>query len=324
MSAAPTLLLAATLALASLAGGPAWAEEEERREPGLAIHLPGSSGLLGTGSMVDGELPSPLFGEPSPSLRGYSARFTLRYASDLRQRDLLGSRETRRLREVRHELTAFHGLTVHGLDLAFGLPYAWNLDRARVAGGSRLPGDDRDGVGRVVVAAKVGARIPNFVVGKWAIAGLSAYGIGRFPSSARARDELAELEAGLALIGPFGHALRYHGNLALKQRSGGHSSLVFRIGGSCLPLSGEDLSFRFYGHFAGEDHEGGAGLDLDFEIGGQLLLFGLVTVDVDLSLGVLDGRYLERPLRRRLEGFAPTRVDPGEAWTLTFGVGVVL
>ena len=175
----------------------------------------------------------------------------------------------------------------------------------------------------MVVAAKVGMRIPNFVVGKWAVAGLSAYGIGRFPSSSAARDELAELEAGLALIGPFGHALRYHGNLALKQRSGGHTSIVFRIGGSCLPLSGEDLTFRFYGHFAGEDHEGGAGLDLDFEIGGQLLLLSRITVDLDLSLGVLDGRYLERPLRRRT-GLDDARVDPGEAWTLTFGVGVVL
>lgn len=320
---APPLLLVAAMALVSLASAAPAMADEERREPGLAIHLPGRAGLLGTGSMVDGELPSPLFGEPSPSFQGYSARFTLRYAFDVRQRDLLHGDERRRGREVGHELTAFHGLTVHGLDLAFGLPYRWNLDRARSAGGPRLPTDDRDGVGRVVVAAKVGMRIPNFVVGKWAIAGLSAYGVGRFPASSDQRDELAELEAGLALIGPFGHALRYHGNLALKQRSGGHTSLVFRIGGSCLPLSGEELSFRFYGHFAGEDHEGGAGLDLDFEVGGQLLLFGRVTVDLDLSLGVLDGRYLERPLRRRT-GLADARVDPGEAWTLTFGVGVVL
>jgi hypothetical protein len=314
------LLLLSFLVLAAL---PAVAEEDPR-QPGLAAHLAGRDGLTGGGSMIDGEIPSPLFGEPGSdtSLSGYSARFVLRYGYDVRRRDASGTSRGR-VRTEQHSALALHGITVHGLDFAVGLPYEWHVDRTRVAGRIAPPTSRENGVGSVLVAAKVGLRVPKFILGKWAVAGIGFYGVGRLATGADSVEAPSQFEGGLALIGPFGHSLRYHGNFALLHTSGGHSSFVFRVGGSAIPVAGEDFTFRFYGHLSGADHEGSAGLDLDFEIGGQVLLFGLLTFDVDVSVGLLDGGYIEPDLRRAT-GDAFTRIDHKGSLTLTFGLGVVL
>ncbi len=330
-------LLLATLAVGGLTAlAPAHADEgrptlgaphgEPPWQPRLAAHLSGEHGLTGFGSMVDGELPTPLFAPawPTGPLGTYSARFTLRAGASARARAVRGHLGRYDLSRERATFSALHGLSVRGFDLALGLPYTVEREALELGG---LPGraSERDeGLGTVLVSGKIGLRVPRFMFGEWAVAGVSFYAVGRVSTRDDTSDP-AEVEAGVAIAGPYGYGFRYQANVAVVQREGGVTAALARGGASSVPIAVPGLVVRAFGHLVGLQNEGGRRPSIDLELGVQCLLFDHLTLDVVGSVRLLESGFLEPELVHGLRALGDEpRHQRGEgAWSCSFGLGVV-
>lgn len=295
-------------------------------QPAVTTHLAGAHGLTGFGTMVDGRVPSPFLAEPDPHapLGTYSTRFSLRYDLSVQRRALYGAMRTDASDE-HHALTATYGMTVQGLDFMVGLPYRYELESLDPLG---APGqtDYDDGVGELRLGAKVAFRIPKFFFGDWAVAALAPYAHGRVPTSRSAARELGEFDLGVALAGPYGYGFRWLGNLAWRYREGGLHAIVYRFGGSAVPVASDGFAVRVYGQIAGIDY-GGADSDVDLEAGAQFLFGELLTVDLGVSFRVVDSGFVSRELRHTMAREfwdSVGHVDEEGAFAVTFAVGVVL
>ncbi len=319
----PPLLVAALSLL--LVAGPA--RGQDPWQPGIATHLVGEHGLTGFGSMVDGQIPSPLLAPPWPTgpLGTYSSRTVLRYGAGARHRELEGQLATYEVARERQAITALHGLTVRGFDLAVGLPYRFDDDRFEVEGAPGRLSEQDQGLGAVLVSGKLGLRVPKFMFGDWAVAGIAFYALGRVSTREETSDP-SEVEAGVAITGPYGYGFRYQANVAVVQREGGVTALLARGGASSVPIAGPDLVVRAFGHLVGVQHEGGYRPSIDLELGTQLLVLGHLTIDVVGSVRLLETGFVEPALVRGIREGAGDRVRRvrGEgAFTASFGVGVV-
>lgn len=326
-----SLPLWASLLSALLLAAPAQAEEPEESEPwnlSAATHLGGGFGLTGFGTMIDGRIPSPLLTNPALDnpLGASSSRVSLRYDLLLRQRELRGAQRRYRLRQREEALRLSYGLSVRGLDLAVSLPY--RREETRLGAPGRSEGSLREeGLGGVLVGAKLALRIPEFFFGDWAVAAFAPYALARAPSGAERVRDPGWVEAGLALAGPYGYSFRWIGNFGFRQHEGGLSAVIYRFGASLVPLASQGQTLRVYAHLAGVEYEGRPNSDLDLEAGGQLLLGGLVTLDLGFSYRVLDSGFTSRRLDDSLQarfGETPRGWHADQAFTLTFAVGVVL
>jgi hypothetical protein len=293
-----------------------------------ATHLGGGFGLTGFGSMIDGRIPSPLLTNPALDnpLGASSSRVALRYDLALRNRELRGGLRRYRLRQREESLSLHYGLSVRGLDLALSLPY--RREETRLGPAGRSEGTLREeGLGGLTVGAKVALRIPEFIFGDWAVAAFAPYALAHAPSGAERIREPGWVEAGLALAGPYGYSFRWIGNFGLRQHEGGLTAAIYRFGASFVPLASPGQTLRVYGHLSGVEYEGRPNSDVDFEGGAQLLIAGLVTVDLGLSYRVLDSGYTRERLGEALGarfGERPRGWHSDQAFTLTFALGVVL
>ena len=327
----PRWCSALLFALAVACCAPAAAQEEgdPTWQPGTATHLYGLHGLTGGGTMVDGQLPTPLLAAPpvgSPGPLGTSSlRFGLR---------LDGARQVRRYRGVlgryrvtreHRGLTAVHGLTVRGLDLAVTAPYRFASERLELRGTPGRASDGGESLGEVTLAAKVGLRVPKFFFGDWAIAGVGFYAVGRLDTRLPA-SQPDSAEYGFAVTGPYGYGVRYVGNLAIRHEAGGAFALVWRAGASVVPLADEDLVVRVFGHFSGVEHEGMGLPTVDLELGAQALIAGWLVVTADASCRLVETSRVEPPLARGLRASGERiQTTAGEgAFSLAIGVGVLL
>ncbi len=323
-------------ALVVVAGGQAsWADEEAslgaEPEPwnlSAATHLGGGFGLTGFGTMIDGRVPSPLLTNPALDnpLGASSNRVSLRYDLLLRQRELRGANRRYRLRQREEALSLHYGLSVRGLDLAISLPY--RREETRLGPAGRSEGTLRaEGLGGVTLGAKLALRIPEFFFGDWAVAAFAPYALAHTASGAERVSDPGWVEAGLALAGPYGYSFRWIGNFGLRHHEGGLTSAIYRFGASFVPLASAGRTLRVYAHFAGVEFEGRPNSDVDLEGGAQLLIGGLVTVDLGLSYRVVDSGYTSRRFNDALSeryGEVPRGWHGDQAFTLTFALGVVL
>ncbi len=309
----------------------ALAQETEAADtwhPETAAHLGGPHGLTGFGSMVDGRIPSPFLAVPQTRgpLGSYSSRFALRYDVAVERLELHGDRNEYDSRRQRHRATATYGFTVQGLDVGIGVPLVQEIESLGVSGGPSST-DRQFGVGDMLLGLKVALRIPKFWFGDWAVAAFAPYSLCRLPTGMPGLRDPAEIELGVAVAGPYGYSFRWNGNLAIRQRSGGLSALVYRFGGSAVPISLGGQLIRVYAHLSGVEYEGKPNSSVDFELGGQFLFGGLLTVDLGFSVRLVDSGFLDPELERRLEkdaGDRLRRTDDEGTFALTFGIGVVL
>jgi hypothetical protein len=322
LSAVASLLLVCTAADAQESPSPdAW-------HPETAAHLGGPHGLTGFGSMVDGRIPSPFLTVPQARgpLGSYSSRFALRYDVSVERQDLRGDLGEYDSRRQQHRTTATYGFTVQGLDVGIGVPLVQEIDRLGPSGGPNAT-DRTFGVGDLLVGLKVALRIPKFWFGKWAVAAFGPYALCRVPTGMPGLRDPAQIEFGVALAGPYGYSFRWNGNLAIRQRSGGLSALVYRFGGSAVPLASGGEVLRVYAHLSGVEYEGPPNSSVDLELGGQLLLGGLFTLDLGVAVRLVDAGLVDPQLDRRLEKDAGDRIsgmDHKGTVAVTFGIGFVL
>ena len=323
MRAAPSctlsfLLLAASTALGQEAADP-W-------RPETTVHLAGTHGLTGAGSMVDGRIPSPFLAQPLDGpLGATSTRFTLRYDGALRARRVWAAGRRATLEEGQQSLRATWGWTVQGIDVAVGLPYTQAGERLLIDG---APDPDRDeqGVGDLTCGLKVAFRIPNFFMQSWAVAALAPYVIGRIPTGAERVGDEAQVELGVALAGPFGFGVRYLGNAAVLHLEEGVSAFVYRFGITAVPVARSGLAARLYAHVDGAEFEGKANSTIAVAGGVQALLFDLLTLDLGASVQLFDAGRDDPGVRRAAGalGGRVTRVRHRGGLECTFGLGIVL
>lgn len=298
-------------------------------QPSVAMHFYGLHGLTGCGTMVDGQIPAPLLaapatGDPGP-LGTYSLRFGLHAGGATQSRRYRGRFGRYRITRERRGVTAIHGLTVRGLDLAIGVPYGFASERTEVEGIPGRADEDGESLGEVTIAAKVGLRVPKFLFGDWAIAGVGFYALGhldtRLPASGA-----TSVEYGVAITGPYGYGVRYIANVAVQQDEGGQFTLVGRAGAAAVPYATEDLTVRAYGHFVGNLHEGIGLPAVDIELGAQALVGGWLLLFADTSYRIQETSFVERSVVRALREVGDrSRTTAGEgAFAVTVGIGVLL
>ena len=84
---------------------------------------------------------------------------------------------------------------------------------------------------------------------------------------------------------------------------------------------------RVYAHLSGVEYEGPPNSSVDLELGGQLLLGGLFTLDLGVAVRLVDAGLVDPQLDRRLEKDAGDRIsgmDHKGTVAVTFGIGFVL
>jgi hypothetical protein len=323
-----SLAVVVCVTVGGVLSAPACAQEEpgERYRPQLSTHFAGAHGLTGFGGMVDGRVPSPFLAEPDgfDALGAYSTRFSLRYGARVQRRELRGATRTQVHDEV-HEATVACGVNVHGLDFSVGIPYRYRYERLAPSGGARVTDHD-DGVGDLALGAKVAFRVPKFFFGDWAVAALAPYVHGNVPTSATEVSGPGYYDVGLAIAGPYGNGFRWIGNLAWRYLEGGVSAIVYRFGGSVVPFARDGYAVRIYAYLSGVDYPRADG-DIDLEGGVQVLLGGLVTVDLGVSIRAVASGYVSRELEHTMTRSGAGYVSRSEdelGFAVTFGLGVVL
>lgn len=297
------VLLSALLLLAAAAGG-----ARADTEASDAIGFGGRLGLTGFQDLVDARVPETL-----------AIRAGVHYVLNVVDQDFRGAINASR-KQRRHDFDLYAGASALGLlDAAIKLPYVYDRDEVN-RNGILSDFKDRDvGWGDVDVAAKVTIGLGPIV--------LAPYLAGRFPSGEPAVRDLAQFEYGAAAtLGLLNEHVGLHANLAGLQVEEGLSALRYRLGVSFVPLAMDGFLLRIYGYGDGIEFEGRADSDIDLEFGVQTLIANILTVELGVSVRLLDAGHLDDAVEEQLElqGILDRHFDDGGTWGLYLGAGVLL
>ena len=136
---------------------------------------------------------------------------------------------------------------------------------------------------------------------------------------------MAELEYGAA--GTFtllNEHLGLHANLAGLQREEGLTALRYRLGVSFVAWSDAFMLLRLYAYGDAIEFEGSAQSDMDLEVGAQALLAEFLTLELGVSLRLLDAGFIDDTLKRELrnqQGVFDRHFDDDGTWSVQLGVG---
>ena len=101
---------------------------------------------------------------------------------------------------------------------------------------------------------------------------------------------------------------------------------AWNVNGAAVPFADSAFALRFYSHIDGIEYEGKPTSTMRFEVGGQVLIQGLVSLELGVSTPILDARFGERRLRHEMRSLSDRfmRVEDKGALSVTFGISVLL
>jgi len=317
---APRKRTAALLAAALLLAGPcavARADDSGGSDADKAIRFPGHLGLTGFMDMVDARIPGVL-----------QIRSGLRYRATVTQRTFsdLGSGASLSQRTEEHTLDAYLGVSLLGLvDASIRLPYIVSKDQSNNRKGiTDLASITEDGFANVDLAGKISLTLGPFQV--------APYLYGRLPSGERSVRDFAELNyGGAAYFSTLNGYLSLHANLSGVQFEKGTSGVRYRLGFAFVLWASDSYLVRFFAYGNGIEYEGAGNSDIDVDFGVQGLLFGMLTVEVGVSVRLVDGGNVDDTIKRQIRDFNLNNAgsalskhyrDDG-SWAVTIGLGTL-
>lgn len=304
-----------TAALLCLAAPSGEVRAEGGSDADKALRFPGHLGLTGFMDMVDARTPGVLH-----------IRTGIRYRATLRDRNFEAATGSLSKQEQEHTLDAYLGVSFLGLvDAAIRLPYIISRKEKNNRKGLADVADlEDDGFANVDLAGKISLTIGPFDV--------APFLYGRLPSGERDIRDFAELNyGGAATFSTLNGYLSLHANVAGVQFEGGTAGVRYRVGLAFVLWASDSYLLRVFAYGDGIEYEGSGDSDIDAEFGVQGILFGLLTVELGVSVRLIDGGHVDDTIKREIRALNASSAgsslskhfeDDG-SWALTVGIGTM-